>query len=239
MYTVPRVAISRSVASSTSTACSSESAPARTASRAPLAPYEWIAIFFPYACAVSVAAFISSNVKVWLVLTLSNPPHGSEHLDHVGAGSDLFAHGLHHFGGTTGLAAGRHEHLADARCATRDVQAVTGAEDPGPDHRPTVDQIAHREVGVFLRTEIADRGEAGFERLARVLLGHEHPHRRRQSHAGLQRTHAGARTRVGPIGDVRVVVDQPGDPVQPQRSTTRAPAGIAEVPLPTDFTRSP
>ena len=52
-----------------SVACSTESAPARTASRAPSGPYEWIAIRLPARCATSTAAFISSNENVWKPVT--------------------------------------------------------------------------------------------------------------------------------------------------------------------------
>ena len=72
--TVPRRAISTSVSSSSSMPCSTESAPARTASLTPEAPYEWIATLCPSAWAASTIAFISSNVIVCVVSTLSKLP---------------------------------------------------------------------------------------------------------------------------------------------------------------------
>src|SRR5205809_7769288 len=100
MYTVPRATISRSVLSSMSTACSRESGPARTASRAPLGPYEWMAIFFAIGvCHVHRRLHLFERERLVGVDVVETADR-SEHLDHVRACGDLLAYGFHHFGRT-------------------------------------------------------------------------------------------------------------------------------------------
>jgi len=140
--------------------------------------------------------------------------HRPEHLDHVRAGGDLLADGHHHPRHAVGLPSRGDEDLAGPGCAAGRVQAVARPEDARPLHRPAVDQIAHRQVGIFLGAEVANRREAGLERLAGIFLGHEHADGRRQRHARLDWPHAGARHRLGPVGDVGVGIDQPRDAVE-------------------------
>ena len=131
----------------------------------------------------------------------------SEHLDHVRACSDLLAYGFHHLGRTVRLPSRGHQQFARARSAVGDAQAVTRRKDPRSRHRAAIDQIPHRNIGIFLRAKIAHRGHAGLERLARILLRHEDTHGSGKSHRGLQATDAGTRRGIGPVCDVRMGID--------------------------------
>ena len=74
----------------------------------------------------------------------------------------------------------------------------------GPDHRAHGDEIAHREVGLARRAEIADRRHAGLERPPRVVLREKDRDRRPAALAERPRS----RLAIPVVGDVGVEIDQ-------------------------------
>ena len=60
--------------------------------------------------------------------------------------------------------------------AARAPKSLTRDDHARADHRAHRNQIAHREVGVVRRAQIADRGHAAFERALRVVLREEDRH---------------------------------------------------------------
>ena len=88
------------------------------------------------------------------------------------------------------------------------MQPITCYEHPRPDHRFQIDQVAHREVHVGLRPEIARRRHARLERALRVVLRQVDGHRGKtpRSAAWLR-----ARLAIPVVRHVRVEIDEAGD----------------------------
>ena len=77
-------------------------------------------------------------------------------------------------------------------------------DDARTNHRARPRQLAHGEVRVARRIEIAHGRDTRFQRAARVVLRQEHGHRRQATLTA----RASARRAVPVIGDVRVQIDQ-------------------------------
>ena len=93
--------------------------------------------------------------------------------------------------------------MRPAASAARDLQAVAGDEHARSGHQAGVDQIAHGDVVVVARAQIADRGHAGLERLLRVVL--------REVDGGRAAPGLSDLAHVQHVGHVSVDVDQAGD----------------------------
>ena len=85
--------------------------------------------------------------------------------------------------------------------------ALPGDEHARADHRAHLNQVAHREVGLARRAEIAHGRHAGLERPARVVLREKHG----DSRPAPLPERARARRAVPVVGHVGVRVDQPWD----------------------------
>ena len=140
--------------------------------------------------------------------------HRTVHFDHVGPGSKLALHGLHHLFGRTGTTSHRHRRSARPRRTpagtTAGGDSVSAYEHARSQHRAAVNQIPHSDIRVFLRAQISNRGHARFERLARILLGEENGHCR---HAPLTARPRAWRA-VPIISHMRVDIDQAGQSVK-------------------------
>ena len=81
------------------------------------------------------------------------------HLDDVDSRGDLLADDAQDLGDAVGLAAGGYRYPGRSG-RLGDVQAVTRDEHPRPGHRAPIDQVAHGDVGVLGRAQVANRGDA-------------------------------------------------------------------------------
>lgn len=104
---------------------------------------------------------------------------GGVELDPVGAGGDLLADDAEDFGDAIGDAACGSGDSANGGIDTGlvggagNVQAVANDEHARADHFALVDEIAHGDIHILIGAEIADGGDAVFERAHRAFAGEE------------------------------------------------------------------
>src|SRR6185312_13998460 len=95
--------------------------------------------------------------------TRSHHAAGRHDLHEVGAGVNLLAHGLHHFGLAVGDAAGA------VAVAAGHADHAAGAAHGRSEETTLVVGVADRELDVVLAAAVAHRGDAAFERGAHEL----------------------------------------------------------------------